>query len=70
VLCSLDMMGNRMDSEGSYMLGQALVTNEALMNLNLRLNNLGHVGGSVLLEWNVSRRIKLYDSIRRERESR
>jgi hypothetical protein len=50
VLCSLDMMGNMIDSEGSYMLGQALVTNEALMNLNLRLNNLGDVGGSVLLE--------------------
>jgi len=44
------MMGNRIDSEGSYVLGQALVANEALMNLNLRLNNLGDVGGSVLLE--------------------
>lgn len=50
VLCSLDMMGNRIDSEGGSVLGQALATNCSLLDLSLRLNNLGDGGGSALLE--------------------
>jgi len=50
VLCSLDMMGNKIDSQGGSLLGQALATNESLLSLNLRLNHLGDGGGSALLD--------------------
>ena len=50
VLSSLDMMGNRIKSEGGSVLGQGLATNDSLLSLNLRLNSLGDDGGSALLK--------------------
>ena len=48
VLTSLDLMGNRIDSEGGSIIGKGLETNESLLEINLRLNNLGDEGGSSL----------------------
>ena len=50
VLCSLDMMGNKIDSEGGSVLGKSLAENESLLSLNLRLNCLDDLGGSALLD--------------------
>ncbi len=54
VLCSLELMGNKIDSKGGSILGKSLATNESLLTLNLRLNDLGDLGGSALLDclWN------------------
>ncbi len=49
-LCSLELMGNKIESEGGSVLGDSLAANESLLTLNLRLNNLGDLGGSALLD--------------------
>ncbi|KAL7498116.1 hypothetical protein ACHAWT_006027 [Skeletonema menzelii] len=50
VLCSLDMMGNKIDSEGGSVIGLGLAENESLLSLNLRLNCLDDLGGGALLD--------------------
>ena len=54
VLCSLDVMGNKICSDGGSVLGNKLAENESLLSLNLRLNYLDDIGGSALLDSLVS----------------
>ena len=48
VLCSLNLMGNRLDIDAT--LTCALAENESLLSLNLRLNEIGDAGGQILVE--------------------
>ena len=41
-------MGNCIDNEGGSIIGKGLETNESVLEINLRLNNLGDEGGSSL----------------------
>jgi hypothetical protein len=50
ILCSIDLSGNKLSSDGCAAIGQALVSNESLISLILRLNNIGDSGAMVLFE--------------------
>jgi hypothetical protein len=50
ILCSVDLSGNKLSSDGCAAIGQALVSNESLISLILRLNNIGDSGAMVLFE--------------------
>ena len=50
ILTSLELSGNTISSEGASIIGQAIATNESLLSLTLRLNNIGDEGGKDLFE--------------------
>lgn len=50
ILACLDLTGNRICSQGGIVLGRAIATNESLLSLTLRLNNIGDDGGRGLVE--------------------